>query len=179
MHRHIAFVGWYINAPAGDERPEELRFVRRIICEIGKKYGTIKGSDIAKGMHYIKHKIPNCYGRHIKLMIKSADNTIVRNENDVRYVWRFRKNTYSEILDLLISFIEENKVSLSDDMQIEITKIKKEIRNPVGTYSELLIREPLIGLNTVVQDGNTESRRNEALQLRDKIQGLDKKHNIV
>jgi hypothetical protein len=173
----FVYFGSYVNAPAGDEMPRTLFFLRNIICEMGKKYGTIKGRDFAKGKHYLKHKIPGCRGRHIKLMLQAVENAVVHNISDSKYVWRIHKETYAKIFHEAVKFVEENRLSLDDEIEAEKIVAEQEIRYPAYTYSELMIRQPLVGLDIVEQAGNTEKNRNAATRVRVMIRDCDKRYD--
>ncbi|GHV92720.1 hypothetical protein AGMMS50268_32230 [Spirochaetia bacterium] len=171
----FVFVGQYINAPTNHERKSVLLHLRDIIDFIGRKYGTIKGSNFAKAKHYLKREIPGCYGRHIKLMLGSVDNTIIRFHNDAKYVYRLNKKTYAKIFAKIISIMENNLTSLTDDMR---RFEKNNVSQSDKKYSELLISDPMYYLKYVTNHGKTPEEMTEALALVEEIQKADRQYTI-
>lgn len=174
---HMAFIGQYVNAPAGDEIIDN-RLLREMICFIGKKYGSAKGSSFSKGKRYIKGKVAGCRSRHIKLMLNTVPNVIVREGVDDKYIFRFSTNSYIEVFKAIVEIMVSNHNSLCNDIAAEYNNIKCEIIAPEMSYSELLIREPLVSLNTVCLHGRNEIVRNRALVLKEGIKKADKKYNL-
>jgi len=175
--RHLAFLGSYINAPSSDD------IIRNsLLCEVikymGKKYGSGRGSSFAKGKRYLKSKIPGCSTRNIKLMLNSVPNVLVASSVDYKYVFRFSKSFYVLILAEVIKLMMDNKPVFHDDIVVEYAKIRETVIKPSQSYSELLIREPLISLNTVCLHGHDESVRNLASSIKDGITKADGRYSL-
>ena len=174
-----SYWGPYLNAPAGNVKPESLRLAQHIVSEIGKKYGTGKGQNLAKGRRYIKKQIPNCCINHIKYMLDATKNSSFRKENDSEYIWRFQKDVYHEIFKFIVTYAEENKASLTANLKAEIKAVYASVIKPDNTYSELILRKPLIGLYDVALNGNTETKKKYATQIQSNVQKYDKLHKIT
>jgi len=165
----------YLNAPVN--KYINNIFLKDVISFIGKKYESGKGSSFAKGKRYLKKHIPECKSAHIKNMLKSIPHPI-RDKNDDEFVFRFSINSYVKIFAKIVELVSINHVSYTDEIKKEIYSIKTIVLEPKYTYSELLIREPLISLNMVRMHGTTKERRNIAQEIKDGIDRADKKYNI-
>lgn len=167
--------GQYLNAPV-NKRIDNW-FLYEAISFIGKKYGSGKGSSFARGKRYLKKQVPECKTDHIKKMLKSVPHPI-RDKNDDEFVFRFSINSYVKLFAKIVELMSGNHTSFSDDIKKEIPLIKASVLEPKYTYSELLIRQPLISLNMVRLQGKTEERRNIAQTIQEGIDSADKKYNI-
>jgi hypothetical protein len=154
------------------------RFLCEVISIIGKKYikrkGRGSGSHLAKGMQYLKSQIVGCTTKHIKKMLTSEPTW---NKEDAEFVFRFSTNSYVKLFAKIVEIMDSNFVSFSDDIKDEILSIKTTVPVPKYTYSELLIRVPLISLITVCLYGKPEKSRT-AQTIQKGIESADKKYKI-
>jgi hypothetical protein len=171
---NVAFIGQYLNAPAGDE-PFSNDDLKEVISRIGKKYGSGKGSPVAKGRMYLKKQIQGCSSNHIKLMLDSA-SVFMRGKNDDAFWFRFSINSYVKVFAKIVEIMTNDHECFSDLITNAIPLISKIGVPPKFTYSELLIHEPFISLNIVYMEGITEEHRKKALTIKEGIEGADKKY---
>jgi len=165
--------GQYLNAPVN--RYIVNYFLKKVICIIGEKYGSGKGSSFARGKRYLKSQIPGCKSDHIKKMLGSVPRPI-RERNDDKFIFRFSINSYVKAFAIIIELMRKNYALFSDYIEMVILLINDIVLNPKYTYSELLIREPLISLNMVCLYGRTEEIRDIAQTIKDGIDSADKKY---
>jgi len=102
-YRPIVCGNVYINVPGGDE----LRFYNlliKIVEDIGEKYGSIRGSNLKKGIHYIYSKTECSSKRQIKMMMRNVPRACIHERNDVGFIFRCSRKHYIELLGLIIKF---------------------------------------------------------------------------
>jgi len=169
--------GQYLNAPVN--KLISNRFLIDAISIIGKKYGSKKekASNFAKGNRYLKSQIQNCKTDHIKQMLYPELHRIP-DKNDDEFVFRFSIYTYVEIFAKIVEIMNSNHALFSDDIKKEYSFIKTVVLEPKYTYSELLIREPLISLKMVCLHGIPVEHRKIAQTILDGIDSIDKKYNL-
>jgi len=167
--------GQYLNAPVNKQISN--RFLFDVISFIGKNNGNKKGRSFAKGKLYLKSQIQDCKTDHIKQMLSSKPHPIP-DKNDYKFVFSFSINSYVKVFAKIVELMHSNHASFSDDIKKEYTFIKTIVLEPKYTYSELLIREPLISLIMVCRNGMPEERRKIAQTIMDGIESIDKKYNL-
>jgi len=167
--------GQYLNAPVNKRIYNSFLF--DAISFIGKKYGDGKGSSFAKGKRYLKSQIKECKTDHIKKMLNSVPPPIWQ-KNDDEFVFRFSINSYVKVFAKIVELMNSNYAFFSDNVKKETSLIKAVVLEPKFTFSELLIREPIISLNMVCLNGKTEDIRKLAQLIKEGIDNADKKYNV-
>lgn len=96
----FVFSNVYLNTPATN-RDFNTRLISAV-KEIGRIYGTVKGSDLKKGIHYIFHNTSCPSKRQIKMMLMSVPNAIIRDKLETDYIYRCSKDHFVEVFEFII-----------------------------------------------------------------------------
>lgn len=145
--RPLFFFRVYFNVPGGDELVFNNDLIK-LVQDIGNKFGTVKGSALKKGIHYIKNNTGASSKREIKMMLRNAPNAFLVDENDCRYVFRCSNNHFVEIFKFIV---EKSKLTSEDNL------------------SEKYLHNQMIGFRYVAANGTTEEKINIANDFLDKL----------
>ena len=147
--RPVIYGNVYLNVPGG----EYLKFGKNIITaveKIGAQHGTVSGSNLKKGIHYIQKETACSSKRQIKMMLRNVHNAMIHNTDDSTYIYRCSIKYYEKVFKYIVDTASINK--------------------PKGKlYSEYLVPEAKAGLWYVSQYGNSNQIRNTALNIYNNI----------
>lgn len=144
--RPVVFGDIYLNVPGGDY----LEFNRKMISaveNIGAKYGTVSGSKLKKGIHYIKQRTGCPSTRQIKMMLRNVENASLHTPNDTAYLYRCSIDYYAIIFKFIV---ETASVVLPDGF---------------AEFSSFLIPKTKAGIEYVENNANDEATRNIATRI--------------
>lgn len=138
--RPIYFGEVYLNVPGGDR----LKYNNSLIDAveyIGAKYGTVSGSNLKRGIHYIRDNTGCPSKRQIKMMLRNVKNSRFAYAEDSSYLFRCSKVHYIKILKFIISH--------------------SAIELPNGVcYSDYLVPDPKRGIQYVSNHAIDEGTQN-------------------
>lgn len=147
--RPVVFGNVYLNVPGGDY----LKFGMNIIAaveNIGAQHGTVSGSNLKRGIHYIQKETQCSSKRQIKMMLRNVQNARIHNPNDSTYIYRCSIKYYAKLFKFIVDTAAIDK--------------------PDGRlYSEHLVPGAKVGLWYVSQNGINDQIRNTALNIYDNI----------
>ena len=131
----------YFNTPGDNSIIYNYKLIK-LIEEIGRKYGNIKGSNLKKGIHYIYTNTNADSKREIKMMLRNVPNAIIKNEHECLYVFRCSIKHFVEIFEFIIkaSGIDYGNKNLA----------------------ETFIKPQMVGFRYVAANGTTEETINTA-----------------
>ncbi len=142
----------YLNVPAGNYSQYNVELIK-LVEKIGEKCGTVTGSKLKKGIHYIQSEIPGTSKRQIKMILRNVQNALIHDHNESLYVYRCSKQYYANIIKLIIETAKERK--------------------PGVTNTDWLIPTAKKGIKYVSVHGISEEIRTEAENLLNKVLELD------
>ncbi len=133
----LTFGNIYLNVPGGYYQ-EYNRELIKLVEDIGQRFGTISGSKLKKGIHYIYQQIKGPSKRQIKLTLRNVPNSLIRKEDEFPYVYRCTKRYYKDILELIIQKLKASNSEMSNSDWL-IPKVKKGIKyvSAEGTNDEI------------------------------------------
>lgn len=143
--RPVSFGGVYLNVPGGDQRNYNSKLINAVE-RIGAKYGTVSGSNLKRGIHYIKDKTGCPSKRQIKMMLRNVENSRFSYTDDTPYLFRCSKAHYINVLKFIVSHAS--------------------ITLPNGVcYSDYLVPDPKRGIHFVSIHASDEGTQNCAANL--------------
>lgn len=147
--RPVVFGNVYLNVPGDDY----LKFGMNIIAaveNIGAQHGTVSGSNLKKGIHYIQKETQCSSKRQIKMMLRNVQNAVIHNPYDSAYIYRCSIKHYAKVFKFIVDTASIDK--------------------PAGClYSKYLIPEAKAGLWYVSQNGKNDQIKNIALNIYNNI----------
>lgn len=150
MHaRPVIFGNVYLNVPGGDY----LKFGTNIIAaveNIGMQRGTISGSNLKKGIHYIQKETQCSSKRQIKMMLRNVQNALIHNPDDSKYIYRCSIKYYAKVFKFIVD-------------TAAICKPESSL------YSEYLVPDAKQGLLYVSRNGKNDQIKNIAEAIHDSI----------
>lgn len=147
--RPVVFWNVYLNVPGDDY----LKFGMNIIAaveNIGAQHGTVSGSNLKKGIHYIQKETQCSSKRQIKMMLRNVQNAMIHNPYDSAYIYRCSIKYYAKVFKFIVDTASIDK---PDDC----------------LYSKYLIPEVKSGLWYVSQNGKNDQIKNIALNIYNNI----------
>lgn len=127
--RPLIFGTVYLNVPGGNY----IHFNKELISAVeylGNRYGTIPGSNLKKGIHYIQTQTTCSSKRQIKMMLRNVENSRIAYEDDTAYLFRCSIKHYAEVLKFIV---ENAPINLPTNM----------------LYTDYLVPEAKDGINFV------------------------------
>lgn len=143
--RPISFGEVYLNVPGGDR----LKYNNSLIDAveyIGAKYGTVSGSNLKRGIHYIKDNTGCPSKRQIKMMLRNVENSRFSYTEDTPYLFRCSKAHYIKVLKFIVSHAA---IELPDGVY----------------YSDYLVPDPKRGIQFVSIHATDEGTQNCAAKM--------------
>ena len=89
----LTFGNIYLNVPGGDYQQYNRELIK-LVEYIGQNFGTISGSNLKKGIHYIYQQMKGPSKRQIKMTLRNVSNSLIKDEYDTPYVYRCSKKYY-------------------------------------------------------------------------------------
>lgn len=164
---------YYLRAPYGDE-PKYLDLLRDAIVYLGKKHHTIRGSDQKNGIVYLRSKISGANNTQIKLMLRSS-RSIIRRPADPKYVFKMSVIAYSKALEIIIDELKTCKQEKLKKRVLEAAELIKNASGNGASYTDILVLDPMVGLNVLQTNGRTQQIRDAAQCLYDEIHSIDER----
>lgn len=143
--RPVIFGKVYLNAPGGNY----VHFNKALISaveHIGNKYGTISGSNLKKGIHYIKTQTTCSSKRQIKMMLRNVENSMIAYDDDTAYIFRCSIKHYVEVLKFIV---DNAPINLPADV----------------LYTDFLVPEAKDGINFVAIHAVDQHTQNVAASM--------------
>lgn len=145
----------YLNVPSDKAYPLFYHSLINLVAEIGKKHGNVKGSDLKKGICFLKEQTNCSSTRQIKMMLRSTKNSFIREKYDKEYIFRCSKRFYPTIFDAIIKISQYSTKS---------------------SYLDELIPNTIDGLNYVAQFGYNDETINSAKELLKQLEAIEEKY---
>lgn len=153
MNARFLFLGnHYLNVPGGSK----VNYCYNLIAavkRIGKEYGKGKGSDLKKGIVFIKNSAQCTSKRQVKMALRNVHNVLIREEENTRYIYRCSTDYYAKILKTIIECDSNNK--------------HKGISN-----ADYYIPDIPVGLRVVIRRACKQSEQEVATKMLEKINEL-------
>ena len=142
----------YLNVPSGNYSQNNIELIK-LVEKIGESHGTVTGSKLKKGIHYIQSEIPGTSKRQIKMTLRNVQNALIHNNNETPYIYRCSKRYYADIIRLVLETTKERKTNV--------------------TNTDWLIPTAKRGIKFISLNGVSDEIRNEADVLLNKVLDLD------
>jgi len=119
----IIYLNTYLNVPGGNY----LHFNRELIAAVeylGQCYGSVSGSNLKKGIHYIQKETGCPSKRQIKMMLRNVEKACLTTEDEFFYIFRCSKAYYVKVLRFIY---EKSNINLPANILFTEHTISKVI----------------------------------------------------
>ena len=107
-------------------------------------------------------------------MLRSS-RSIIRRPADPKYVFKMSVIAYSKALEIIIDELKTCKQEKLKKRVLEAAELIKNASGNGASYTDILVLDPMVGLNVLQTNGRTQQIRDAAQCLYDEIHSIDER----